>query len=261
MMFPILLRRLYGPLLTLALAFVAVNASAQGRVVWKKSKLNESSQRWHVDLEFHMSTAPDIAVVPVRFEFTPEVYYERSMVDGKEEPVITRMPLADRQPLVETVDIGFLNPSTGKIEKRTRFSFDLTRDRGFKAGEYKVVVEDKRNGRKLGQPTRLVLNGENEVIDRRSISFDPSTKKKKEKELTEEEKAAMADPPDPNSEEFWEGGPTEADDPNGDTLPPPAHMQERPCACRVPGGQSRSSAWLLGLALMGTAWLARRRTT
>lgn len=258
-MVPNLLRRLYAPLLTLALALVAVNASAQGRVVWKKTKLNESSQRWHVDMEFHMTSAPDIAVVPMRFEFTPEVYYERSLVDGKEDPVVNKMPLNDRQPLVESVDIGFLNPGSGKIEKRTRFSFDLTRDRGFEAGEYKVVVEDKRNGRKLGQPTRLILDGENEVIDRRSISFDPSTKKKKEKELTEEEKAEMADPPDPDSEEFWEGGPTEADDPNGESLPPPAHLQERPCGCRVPGGNGRSAGWLVGALLIGAAVLARRR--
>jgi MYXO-CTERM domain-containing protein len=259
MMLPTLFRRLLAPLLTLTLALVALNASAQGRVVWKKSKLNESSQRWHVDLEFHMTKAPDIAVVPVRFEFTPEVYYERSLVDGQEKPVLNRMPLADRQPLVETVDIGFLNPTSGKIEKRTRFSFDLTRDRGFEAGEYKVVVEDKRNGKKFGQPTRLILDGENEVIDRRSMSFEP-TKKKKEKEPTEEEKAAMADPPDPNSDEFWEGGPTEADDPEGKSLPPPAHMQERPCACRVPGGQARSSWWLSAVAALGVAWAMRRRS-
>ena len=258
-MLPTLFRRLLAPLLTLTLALVALNASAQGRVVWKKSKLNESSQRWHVDLEVHMTKAPDIAVVPVRFEFTPEVYYERSLVDGQDNPVVNRMPLSDRQPLVETEDIGFLNPTSGKIEKRTRFSFDLTRDRGFEAGEYKVVVEDKRNGKKFGQPTRLVLDGENEVIDRRSISFDP-TKKKKEKEPTEEEKEAMADPPDPDSEEFWEGGPTEPDNPEDPSLPPPAHMQERPCGCRVPGGPARSSGWLAALAVLGVAWAARRRS-
>lgn len=257
-MVPNLFRRLLAPLLTLTLALFALDASAQGRVVWKKSKLNESSQRWHVDLEFHMNKAPDIAVVPMRFEFTPEVYYERNLVDGKDEPVLNKMPLSDRQPLVETVDIGFLNPTSGKIEKRTRFSFDLTRDRGFEAGEYKVVVEDKRNGKKLGSPTHLVLDGENEVIDRRSISFDPS-KKKKEKEPTEQEKAEMADPPDPDSEEFWAGGPTEPDDPNGKALPPPAHMQERPCACRVPGGVARSNGWLFGAALLGFAWAVRRR--
>lgn len=259
-MLPNWFRRLYAPFFTLALALVALNASAQGRVVWKKTKLNESSQRWHVDLEFHMTKAPDIAIIPVRFEFTPEVYYERSLVDGQETPVLNKMPLADRQPLVETVDIGFLNPTSGKIEKRTRFSFDLTRDRGFEAGEYKVVVEDKRNGRKFGQPMRLTLDGENEVIDRRSISFDPSTKKKKEKEPTEEEKAAMADPPDPESEEFWAEGPSEPDNPEGSSLPPPAHMQERPCACRVPGGPARSSWWLSGAALLGMAWAMRRRT-
>lgn len=260
-MLPNLFRRLYGAFLTLALTLFAVNAAAQGRVVWKKTKINESLQRWHVELEFHMNSAPDIAVVPVRFEFTPEVYYERALVDGKQDPVITRLPLTNRQPLVETVDIGFLNPTSGKIEKRTRFSFHLTRDRGFEAGEYKVVIEDKRNGRKLGQPTKLVLDGENEVIDRRSISFDPSTKKKKEKELTEEEKAEMADLPDPESEEFWAGGPSEPDDPNDPDLPPPAHMQERPCACRVPGGEGRHVGWSAAAVVLGLALIARRRVS
>lgn len=253
-----LCKRLLTPLLTLAVLLLSFTAAAQGTVKWKRQKINESNESWNIDLEFYMKKAPDIAVVPVRIEFTPEVYYERSLVDGKDEPVINRMPLTDRQPIVSTQDVGFMNPGTGKIESRTRFAFKLSREEGFEAGEYKVTLEDKRNGKKFGAPIRLTLEGENPVIDRRSISFDPSTKKKKEKEKTEEEKAAEADPPDPDSEEFWAGGPQGEDDPSDNPLPPPAHMQERPCACRVPGGHSSESSFprfailtLVGLAAFG----------
>jgi hypothetical protein len=241
-------KRLLTPLLTLTVLLFSFTALAQGQVKWKRQKINESNESWNIDLEFHLKKAPDIAIVPMRFEFTPEVYYERSLVDGKDDPVINRMPLSDRQPIVSTQDVGFMNPGTGKLESRTRFSFKLTRAEGFEAGEYKVVLEDKRSGKKMGAPVRLTLEGENPVIDRRSISFDPN-KKKKAKEPTDEEKAAAEDPPDPDSEEFWAGGPQGDDDPNEKPLPPPAHMQERPCACKVPGG-TRTDGTLPTLAIL-----------
>jgi hypothetical protein len=253
-------KRLFTPLLTLAVLMFSFTALAQGQVKWKRQKINESNEAWNIDLEFHLKKAPDIAIVPVRFEFTPEVYYERSLVDGKEEPVVNRMPLTDRQPIVSTQDVGFMNPGTGKYESRTRFAFKITREEGFEAGEYKVVLEDKRSGKKMGSPVHLTLEGENPVIDRRSISFDPS-KKRKEKEPTAEEKAAAEDPPDPDSEEFWAGGPQGDDDPNERPLPPPAHMQERPCACRVPGGNSHRSSLpqLLGIGFAAVLALRLRR--
>lgn len=255
-----LCKRFLTPLLTLAILMFSFTSAAQGQVKWKRQKINESNGSWNIDLEFHMKKAPDIAIVPMRFEFTPEVYYERSLVDGKDEPVINRMPLTDRQPIVSTQDVGFMNPGTGKLESRTRFAFKLTRDEGFEAGEYKVVLEDKRTGKKMGAPVRLTLEGENPVIDRRSISFDPN-KKKEKKEPTDEEKAAMEDPPDPDSEEFWAGGPQGEDDPSDKPLPPPAHMQERPCACRVPGGSSQQVTFprFAGFAVLGFAALLVRR--
>ncbi len=252
-------KRFLTPLLTMVVLLLSVTAQAQGQVKWKRQKINESNESWNIDLEFYMKKAPDIAIVPMRFEFTPEVYYERSLVDGKDEPVINRMTLADRQPIVSTQDVGFMNPGTGKIEARTRFAFKLTREEGFEAGEYKVTLEDKRNGKKMGAPLRLTLDGENPVIDRRSITFDPN-KKKAKKEPTEEEKAASESPPDPDSEEFWAGGPQGEDNPNEKPLPPPAHMQERPCACRVPGGSTETTfPRFAALALVGLGALTLRR--
>ncbi len=154
-------------------------ASASGRVVWKKTKIKESNEAWRVELEFHMNKAPDFAHVPMQFKFEPKTYFERSLVDGNDEPQFRRVPLEGKAPLLETVDVGFMDPGTGKIQKRTRFTFKITRARGFEAGEYTVKVTNKRTGASVGSMQRLTLDGENEVIDRRSISFEPKKKKKK----------------------------------------------------------------------------------
>lgn len=260
-------QRCIGALLALAtflcLSLSASSASAD-RVVWKKTKLNESSASWRLDLEFHMSRPPDIAHVPMQFKFEPDIYYERSLVDGSEQPQLRKVPLENKQPLIESVEVGFLDPGSGKTQARTRFTFKLTRDRGFEAGEYKVTVTNKGTGKKIGGEQRLVLDGENEVIDRRSMVFD--TKKAEEKAKAKREaKAAEEDEydpsQDPNKEEYWASGPAESE-PKDEPLPPPAHMQERPgaCGCRVPGAPVSHThpAWLVGLGLLGLFALRRR---
>lgn len=238
-----------------AVAAMLVSMTALGdRIVWKKTRINESNESWRLDMEVHLSRAPDIAHVPMRFTFTPKVYYERSLLDGQDKPQLRKVPLEDRQPLIESVDMGFLDPGTGKIQKRTRFTFKLTRDRGFEAGEYEVKVENKRSGKTLGRAARLTLNGENEVIDRRSMVFEDKSEKKDKDAEPEEPPSYELDPSqDPDNEAFWEGGPTEPEQADG-PLPPPAHMRERPgCGCRV--GASTSPSFGGGLVLLlGVAW-------
>lgn len=230
--------------------FTAQAASAAGRVVWKKTKIKESNESWRVNIEFHMNSTPDFAHVPMRFKFEPKTYFERSLLDGKEGPQFRRVPLVGQSPLIETVDVGFMDPGTGKTQKRTRFSFKLTRARGFEAGEYAVQVENKRTGRKIGGAKTITLDGENEVIDRRSISFDTKKKKKKKEDEAKDSEPAYDPSEDPNNDAYWAGGPEE---PEGDdpTLPPPAHMQEKPgaCGCRTVGHDSGPSnaGWLLML--------------
>lgn len=235
-------------------------AYAADRVVWKKTTLSENVQSWRVDLEFYFNKAPDITYVPIQFEFTQTVYYENSRDDQNPEPHLVKQPVDNKQPLIETQDVGFLDPSSGKTVNRTRFTFKLTRERGFEAGEYKVVVKDKRSNSKLGGETRLVLNGENDVVDRRSISFDEGKKPKKEEKKKSWEEDEYDPNKDPNRDEYWEGGPTEKEG-EGDDIPPPAHMQDKPgaCGCRVVGGDSSQPLVpaLLGLGL--AIWAGRRR--
>lgn len=237
-----------------AVGLVSAHAVAQNRVVWKQTKIKETDKSWKVALEVYLDRAPDVAHMPVRFAFTPVSYFERSLVDGRKEPATRQVPLSNQQPIVESVDVGFLDPGTGKAAKRTRFSFHVTRDRGFEAGTYEVVVTDARSDREFGGKTTLTLDGENEVIDRRSMVFDDKPKAKKDSSpRAEESKERELTPDDPG---YWAGGPKQSEEKTA-PLPPPAHMQERPgCGCRLQGPSDSVSAW--GFAGLAFGLLVRR---
>lgn len=241
-------------LVSLVGLFFSGSAAAAGRVVWKQTKLKEQDKSWKVALEVHLDRAPDVAHMPVRFSFTPISYFERALVDGRKDPVTRQIPLTNQQPIVESVDVGFLDPGTGKAAKRTRFSFSVTRDRGFEAGTYEVQVMDARDDREIGSKTVLTLDGENEVIDRRSMVFDEKPKEKKEGGDGAPKSASSAERElTPDDDAYWAGGPREPEEKSA-PLPPPAHLQEKPgCGCRVGGGggSGPSLGWLaLGLSLV-----------
>ncbi len=252
--------RLSGLLALVAALLVASTALADS-IKWRRTTLEERAETWRVDLEFHMSKPPAVAHVPMRFEFVPTVIYERDLVDGHDEPVMRRAPVENKSPLVESVEVGFTDPASGKTASRTRFTFELTREREFFAGEYTVTVFNKRSGRKIGAPTKLTLNGENEPVDRRSMVFSENKKKaqpeKQPEGRSEAEEEGSA--PDPKSEDYWASGPTEPEE--DESLPPPAHLQDKPgaCGCRAVGGSTRASGvWML-LGLVGLAFYHRRR--
>jgi hypothetical protein len=256
--------RWIAALAALAGLFCVLPAQAYDRVIWKKTTINESNEAWRLDLEFHFSKPPDIAHVPIEFDFTQTMYYENTLDDSSKEPHVTKQPQENKQPMVETQDVGFMDPGTGKTQARTRFTFKLTRARGFEAGEYKVQLKNKRTGSKIGGETRLILNGTNEVVDRRSISFDEKKKPKADEEKKHSWEEQEYDPSqDPNNDAYWKGGPKESEkDENGDDIPPPAHMQENPgaCGCRVPGPAAPGGvAWLLLGSVVSLGWLRRRR--
>ncbi len=99
----------------LALLLLTAIAAAGGRVDWKSRTVKESdTHSWNIEVTMYLDKAPDVAHLPVRFSFTPVVYYERSLVDGAEGPQLRKVPLQNRQPLVESVDVGFLDPSCGR---------------------------------------------------------------------------------------------------------------------------------------------------
>jgi MYXO-CTERM domain-containing protein len=230
-------------------------AAASDRVVWKQTKLKEDDKSWKVSLEVYLDRAPDVAMMPVRFSFTPITYFERALIDGRKDPVTRQLPLQNQQPIVESVDVGFLDPGTGKAAKRTRYSFRVTRDRGFEAGVYEVQVTDARSDREMGAKTTLTLDGENEVIDRRSMVFDDKPKEKKEDKAAKAE-ASKEQELTPDDDAYWAGGPKRAEEKQA-PLPPPAHLQEKPgCGCRVGGTGEAAPAW--GFVALGLCLLARR---
>ena len=250
-----LLRRCCALFLGLFIGLLASPTFAAGRIVWKQTKLKEADQSWKIAIEIHLDRAPDIAHLPVRFSFTAISYFERALVDGRKDPVIRQIPLEHQQPIVESVDVGFLDPGTGKMAKRTRFSFHVTRDRGFEAGQYEVKVTDVRSDQDMGGSATLTLDGENEVIDRRSMVFDEKKPKKEgsvAKTAAPEEKELS-----PEDDAFWAGG-SKVPEEKSSPLPPPAHLQDRPgCGCRLGARSSLPPGWLL--SLLGVCILARRR--
>jgi hypothetical protein len=252
------IRSLVAVLGALLVLCFAPHAEAGGRVVWKSTTLQENKGReaWRFDLEIHMSAAPDVAFVPMKFEFKPTAVYERSLVDGREEPMVRTLPLTNQQSIIETFDVGFLDAGTGTIQSRTRFSAKVTRAHDFAAGEYLVTIKDARTGAPIGSQTRLVLQGENPVIDRRSITFHGGDEKKKEKpaeEKTAEQPGEAAAAPEPEPQPEPEPEPSDA----GQT--PPA-VEERPGGgCHNAPLHGSDLGWL-GLGLVLGAVLVLRRS-
>lgn len=168
---------LFAGWLLAVLTFVSV-AFAEGRVHWAETRLKERDDHsWHLRMTIYLSRAPDVAELPAHFEFEPTAYYERALVDGN-KIIEHRVPLRSQQSIIADEDIGFLDPGSGKVQKRTRFSFKITRDHGFQAGEYEVKIRDARTGRLIGRPVKLILEGKNPVVDRRTMVFSGNIKKK-----------------------------------------------------------------------------------
>jgi MYXO-CTERM domain-containing protein len=264
-------------LFVIALALVGLClssvASAAGRVQWKSKNFKERSDKsWNLELAIYLPSAPDVPHVPMKFEFQPEVYYERDMMDG-DKLVERKVPLDNRQALIESVDVEFLDSGTGKIEPRTRFTFKLTRAHGYEAGEYKVTIHDGRNDQAVGTPTTLVFDGENEVIDRRAMVFSGNDKKKKpdaDAKKADDDKAASgdtkkADDAKPASDS--DSAPAAADSADATPAPEakpsdePGTIKEKPggCGCRLAGSSESGNAGLGFAALALSAVALRRR--
>lgn len=246
------------------------SALAAGRVEWKSTSNKEREDKsWRLDVAIFMPKPPDVPHVSMKFEFQPTAYYARDMTDG-DKLVEHTVPLSDRQSLIESVDVGFLDSGSGKIEARTRFSFKVTRAHGYEAGEYKVTIRDTRNGQVVGTPQTLKFRGENETIDRRAMVFaSKGDKKKDEKKAAgdsggdkpKDEGEKKSDAPADEAPKAEAPG-AEDDKPDAaatqdDNAPPPVEGKPGGCGCKVAGGQHSSAAGLLALA--GVAVLVGRR--
>jgi hypothetical protein len=234
-------------------------ASAAGRVEWKSKTLKESDNHsWTIEVSIYLNKPPDVSTLPMRFSFQPVVYYERSLLDGKDGPQLRRVPLDSKPPNVESVDVGFLDPGNGTLQKRTKFSFKVTRGHGYEAGEYDVTIKDGRTDAAMGAAAHITFEGENEVIDRRAIVFSGEKKKEKKdddadkKEADSQKKQLTADDPG-----FWEGGPKHDPDAKEEEVEP-----KRGCGCRVGATNRRADGLGVFLAAAAVAGqrLRRRRT-
>jgi MYXO-CTERM domain-containing protein len=257
----------------LLLLLVSAIALAAGRIEWgnKTLKPRSDNQSWNIEIAIFLPKPPDVPSVPMRFIFEEKVAYERSIEDG-DKHTTRKVPLEGKQPIIESVDVGFLDPRSGKIENRTKFTFKLHRDHGFECGEYKVTVRDARNDVVVGQPTTLIFGGENEEVDRRSVVFTGEKKKKKEKPAgSPAGDSASADGASDTSEKKADDASAEKADTRPALETPPEEtnqtadaeeIKKKPggCGCTLPGEPSSTGAAWAGL-LAGAALLLRRRMT
>jgi hypothetical protein len=260
-------RRGFGALAVfLALVTVVTEAHAAGSFKLKTTTVSETSGAWHLFVKLELPRAPATAHVPMKFLFTKEAAFERDLVDGHgETPVTNTMVLTNQTPNVESLDVDFADGS-GKIFKGTNFDFSLSRDRGYEAGIYKVEVHTS-DGINIGSGQRLTLNGDNPVVDRRSITFnakDPSVKKV----------AAYGDAGTGVASTSGEDSPTQESSSvaaSGSAAPfiPPDAYQKTPeeevktrpsgCGCAVAGEKSEGALAGIGIAFGMAIAAARRR--
>jgi len=260
--------KVWGALCVLAglvVLLCASDARAAGTFKLKSSSVNEVSGAWHIFVTLELPRAPATAHVPLKFLFTKETVYERALIDGHSEPVINRQPLQNQTPSVESLDVDFADGS-GKIFKGTRFDFGLTRQRGYEAGEYKVQVRTT-DGLDIGGAARLTLNGDNPVVDRRSITFDAKQKSIKKVDNGIDAGAQVA------QNDTNDTAPAQNQDvaPSGTAAPfipqeayqkqPEEEVKQHPsgCGCETVGRGASSSLGALALVGLGAALFVRKR--
>lgn len=256
-------RSIWGLLVYVVVMLVPGLAFAAGSVKVDKTQIDEDDGRWKLNMTIQYGGTPHVGHVPMVFQFTQTMHYERALTDeSPKTPVERRVPLQGQQPINEDMDVGFSDPS-GKLFDRTKFSFVIRRDRGFEAGEYTLKITRSTDGATMGQPIKLILKGENPIIDRRAIVFVADDKKKKK---PEEAPAPAGDPSgegeEPVDDASGDDGLGDADlagEPEG---PPPEPPKQGGCGCRVPGSSSGTTgegAGLSVLALLALGALLRRR--
>ncbi len=272
---PLSIRSLFVIALTLVSLTAGHVASAAGRTEWKSKVFKERREDqpngdefedkngyWKVEVAIYLPRAPDVPHVPMKFEFQPEVEYERTILDASGKVVDRKVPLVNQQASIESTDVEFLDSGTGKIEARTRFSFKLTRGQGYKAGEYKVSLHDGRNDQAIGSPVTLIFEGKNTVIHREPMEFK-GEKKKKDAPKTEDKPKDDAAKEDKSAAES-EASSADSDKPKGDApSDQPQTIKEKPGGCSFRGLPDSGHEGGVGLAFaalaVSSAALRRRR--
>lgn len=237
-------------------------AHAAGQLKIKNTTIEEQSGAWRVIVSLiQLPKAPSLRRVPMRFIFTQTILYERSLVDGKSEPVTSRITVNNASPKQETLDVDFSDTS-GKIFNQTRYDFGITRDSGYLAGEYQLRVRTS-DGVDVGSPVTLILRGDNEVTDRRTMAFnakDPKIKKvegvdagaKPANDAPAAEVQGDVAPVGTGEPFVGPGGTTETEEEN-------IKVRKGGCGCETVGTGSLGAPLSATLGLFGVALLAARR--
>ena len=258
-------RKLLSGAALLAAVVFAATAHAAGSFKLKTTTVGEVGGGWHLFVKVELPRAPATAHVPMKFLFTKEAVFERDLVDGHgDTPVTNQMVLQNQTPSVESLDVDFADGS-GKVFKGTNFDFSLARERGYEAGIYKVEVRTT-DGINIGSAQRLTLNGENPVVDRRSITFnakDPSVKKIATLGL--DAGASNSPQNDDTPAQSTEVAPSGSAAPfisqDAYQKTPEEEVKTRPagCGCVVAGAKTEGFAGFAGVALGAALVVARRR--
>ena len=229
-------------------------ASALGSITLASSSVEEKNGRWKLKMKMNVGTAPDLAHVPMLFVFTPTVLYEMSLEDKTgEKPVLTKKQLVNQQPIVESMDVDF--EGGGKIYPGTNFDFELRRDRGYEAGEYSLTVKRESDGAAIGGKMNITLNGQNEIIDRRSMVFAGEKKKEKKPAAAPEEKKEAPKAEAPSEPEAAPSAPSE---PTSAPEPPPVPPKQGGCGCEA-AGRHDDGGLCEGIAFVLAAVVGARR--
>lgn len=264
---PRLLVAAWAVALLVAVVLVPARAFAAGTFVLKSKEAQEVSGAWHIYVSINLPKAPSVPHQTMRFLFTKTMVYERTLVDGKNEPQNTKIAMQNQTPSIESLDVGF-SDARGKIFAGTTFDFGLARTRGYEAGEYKVELRTS-DGQTIGSPQTLTLKGDNPVVDRRAIAFnakDPSIKKIEGHDAGA--KVAKNDDPPPGDTPAGNGEVTATGNaqpfipPDAYNKTPEENIQVKPksgCGCLVVGGSGDLALGLGSAAAVGLLILARRK--
>jgi MYXO-CTERM domain-containing protein len=249
--------------------FLVRPAYAAGTVSLKDREPTEVDGKWELFMTVDYGGIPHLPHIPMLFSFTPTMLYERSLLDKTgDKPQLTRMPLSNQQAINESIDVGFADAS-GKVFKITKFDFLIRRDHGFEAGEYDLKITRVDDGVQMGQTIKLILKGDNPIVDRRAIVFagekpkkkkDGDADKKKDGDADKKKDDATADKKDDAAADKKDEGDKAAGDPTADpNAPPPVPPKQGGCGCRVDGSAPLPAGGALVSLGLGVLLAARRR--
>ena len=263
-------------LLLVAASLFTQDAAAAGALKLQSSTVGEAGGGWHLYTTLELPTNPPTAHVPIRFIFTKTAAYELDLVDGQDKPVDNKATLGSQLPTIESQDVDF-SDGTGRIFKKTRFDFTITRTRGYGPGEYRLQVKTT-DGTEIGGIQTVVLNRSTDpndpnskldIVDRRSLSFEKKGGAKVVDNVVGDGgvKATQGESAVPQNGDIAAAGSATPLIPQSAYQPTPEELgsaNNKGCGCAVPGTQTdRSpSGALLGLGgglCLGLALVARRR--